>query len=213
MGRSLHARFKRWDGIEPDTNGEMQKVGSGQQDAQGEWGFFWPRTSRKSSRTRWPASCHSGRDLKSIRRPSSHVVWKQSFLFLYHTIQPDYSHFNILPRTIFLRKQTPFPPYQNVSLVRLDTAIALAAHLAPAPAAAINAPARAAPMREPPPSARHWEATTGRTSTGPSRSDEGPCNPTVNSSQVFVICHISGLGGWEWLFCAVGTLECKELGL
>ncbi|KAG6086937.1 hypothetical protein E4U31_006829 [Claviceps sp. LM219 group G6] len=77
MGRSLHARFKRWDGIEPDTNGEMQKVGSGQQDAQ---------------------------------------VWKQSFLFLYHTIQPDYSHFNILPRTIFLRKQTPFPPYQNVSL-------------------------------------------------------------------------------------------------
>ncbi|KAG6115042.1 hypothetical protein E4U14_001112 [Claviceps sp. LM454 group G7] len=170
----------------------MQKVGSGQQDAQGEWRFFWPRTSRKSSRTRWPASCHSGRDLKNSS--SNH----------------------------FSKKTNTFST--------LSKCLPVAAHLAPAPAAAINAPARAAayvfqvppllPLncranaRNPPPSARHWEATTGRTSTGPSRSDEGPCSPTVNSSQVFVICHISGLGGREWLFlCCWNLLECKELGL
>ncbi|KAG5933111.1 hypothetical protein E4U60_004706 [Claviceps pazoutovae] len=52
-------------------------------------------------------------------------VWKQSFLFLYQTTQPNYSHFNILPQARFSTKQTPFPPYRNVSLVRLDTAIAL----------------------------------------------------------------------------------------
>ncbi|KAG6073641.1 hypothetical protein E4U16_004565 [Claviceps sp. LM84 group G4] len=104
MSRLLHVRFKRWDGIEPDTNGEMQKVGFEQQDAQGGWGFFWPRTTN--------------------------------------------------------------------TLSNLSKCLPVAAHLAPAPAAAIVAPARAAATKlpsqyaNPPPSARHWEATTGRTSTG-----------------------------------------------
>ncbi|KAG6064112.1 hypothetical protein E4U32_000532 [Claviceps aff. humidiphila group G2b] len=98
-------------------------------------------------------------------------VWKQPFLFLYHTIQPDYSHLNILPRTIFLKTTN--------TLSTLSKCLPVAAHLAPAPAAAIVAPAQAAATKlpsqcaNPPPSARHWEATTGRTSTGPSRSVEG----------------------------------------
>lgn len=48
-----------------------------------------------------PPFCSFGRGIKSIRRPSSHVVWKQPILFLYQTIQPNYSHLNILPRTRF----------------------------------------------------------------------------------------------------------------
>ncbi|KAG6121337.1 hypothetical protein E4U13_004864 [Claviceps humidiphila] len=152
MGRSLHARFKRWDGIEPDTNGEMQKVGSGQQDAQGEWGFLL-------------ASNKQGLEVVEDSMACVVPLWER------------------------LEK------YKKAFL-------ALAAHLAPAPAAAIVAPAQAATntlaraalncranARTSPPSARHWEATTDRTSTGPSRSDEGPCSPTVNSSQVSVICH------------------------
>ncbi|KAG5962010.1 hypothetical protein E4U56_003593 [Claviceps arundinis] len=64
------------------------------------------------------------------------TLWKQPFLFLYHTIQPDNSHSNILPRTIFLKTTN--------TLSTLSKCLPVAAHLAPAPAAAIVALAQVA---------------------------------------------------------------------
>ncbi|KAG5921376.1 hypothetical protein E4U61_006766 [Claviceps capensis] len=156
-------------------------------------------------------------------------VWKQSFFC--QTTQPDYSHLNILPQTRFSIKQTPFPPYQNVSLVRLDTAIALAVHLAPAPAAAIVAPARAAayvftpfppfsfsagpalncrantriPRRRP---AIGKQQRAGRAPVRPEVTrGQWPCSPTVNSSRLSVICHKRARRAGVVYFCAVRVRE------
>ncbi|KAG5988058.1 hypothetical protein E4U52_006940 [Claviceps spartinae] len=201
MGRSLHARFKRWDGIEPDTNGEMQKVGSGQQDAQ------------------------VAEDSMACVVPLWERLEKYKKAFLARSLEATVSvSVSYYPTGLFTLQHSTSNHFSKKTntFSTLSKCLPVAAHLAPAPAAAINAPARAAATKlpsqceNPLPSARHWEATTGRTSTGPSRSDEGPCSPTVNSSQVFVICHISGLGGREWLFLCcwnLSVLECKELGL
>ncbi|KAG5933568.1 hypothetical protein E4U59_006801 [Claviceps monticola] len=76
------------------------------------------------------------------------------------------------------------------------TPLIVAAHLAPAPAAAIVAPARTAATKlpsqcaNPPPSASHWEATTGRTSTGPSRSDEGPMAMQSHGKFIKIDCYL-----------------------
>ncbi|KAG6212713.1 hypothetical protein E4U35_002191 [Claviceps purpurea] len=153
MGRSLHARFKRWDGMESDTSGE-------QQDAQGGWGSCSPRTSKEvvGRGLGWPSykKAFLARSLEATDSVSVSNYPTQLLTLEYST-----------SNTFFLKTTN--------TLFTLSKCLPVAAHLAPAPAAAIVAPARAAPMRESPAvGARHWEATTGRTSTGPSRSDEGP---------------------------------------
>ncbi|KAG6268539.1 hypothetical protein E4U47_004585 [Claviceps purpurea] len=159
MGRSLHARFKRWDGMESDTSGE-------QQDAQGGWGSCSPRTSKEvvGRGLGWPSV---------LQFWERHKKYKKAFLARSLEATDSVSVSNYPTQLLTLEYST--------SNTRLPlTSLIVAAHLAPAPAAAIVAPARAAATKlpsqcaNPPPSARHWEATTGRTSTGPSRSDEGP---------------------------------------
>ncbi|KAG6218219.1 hypothetical protein E4U34_004226 [Claviceps purpurea] len=168
MGRSLHARFKRWDGMESDTSGE-------QKDAQGGWGYCSPRTSKEvvGRGLGWPSV---------LQFWERHKKYKKAFLArsLGATDSVSVSNYPTQLLTLEYSTSNTFFLKTTNTLFTLSKCLPVAAHLAPAPAAAIVAPARAAATKlpsqcaNPPPSARHWEATTGRTSTGPSRSDEGP---------------------------------------